>query len=190
MSYKETTTMSRVMKQAAIATYSSHNEAEKAVRQLKHSGVSMRHISMLGRHWQARADVEGFYSPGDADNAGEQESPWRGEIFGAFVGMGVFILPIAGTLIVLGPLGGLIAGAVGQHSLGALVGGLVAWGASLDQAVQYQERVAAGEFLVVVYGTPEETTRTHELLHTTSHTGVTAHQAHAAQERAAWGAPN
>lgn len=89
--------------------------------------------------------------------------------------MGLFILPIAGALIVLGPLGGLIAGAISGAGVGALVSGLMTLGIPQDQALKYQERLEAGEFLVVVHGTPEEATRAHEVLQTTSNTSLATH---------------
>jgi hypothetical protein len=56
------------------------------------------------------------------------------------MGFGLFVLPIAGTLIVLGALAGLIAGAISEAGIGALVNGLMALGIPKDRALKYQAR--------------------------------------------------
>jgi hypothetical protein len=71
-------------------------------------------------------------------------------MFGLLMGFGLFVLPVAGTLIVLGPLSGLIAGAISGAGVGALVNGLMAMGIPKDQALKYEARLQAGEFLVIV----------------------------------------
>ncbi len=167
--------MSEMINQAVVATYGTHNDAEEAVRVLQSNGVPMSHISIIGRDWQLREDVQGFYHPGDAVAEGAKQGAWFGGIFGMFMGMGMFILPIAGAVIVLGPLGGLIAGAITGAGLGALVSGLMTLGIPKEQALKYQERLEAGEFLVVVHGTAEESACAHDVLQTTSNTGVVAH---------------
>jgi len=169
--------MSEITNQAVVATYGSHYGAEEAVRLLQNKGLPMNKISIIGRDWQLREDVQGFYQPIDAIKEGAQQGAWFGGIFGMLMGIGMFILPIAGAVIVLGPLGGLIAGAIGGAGLGALVSGLMTLGIPKDQAVKYQERLQAGEFLVVVHGTPEETARAHDVLQETLHTSVSAHAA-------------
>ena len=66
------------------------------------------------------------------------------------MGFDLFVLPIAGTLIVLGALAGLIAGAISEAGIGALVNGLMALAIPKDRALKYQARLQAGEFLVFV----------------------------------------
>lgn len=177
--------MSENLKQTVVASYGSHNGAEEAVRQLQRSDVPMDHISIIGRDWQVREDVQGFYHPGDAIQAGAKQGAWFGGFFGLFLGMGMFVIPVAGALIVLGPLAGLIAGAISGAGLGALVSGLMTLGIPKDQALKYQERLEAGEFLVVVNGSAEESARAQAILQITSNTGVSAHDVQAAQEKAA-----
>ena len=167
--------MSDLVMQSVVASYKSHSDAEAAVRQLQGSGVPMKEISIIGRDWQLREDVQGFYQPGDAIKAGATEGAWFGGIFGLFMGMGMFFLPIAGAVFVLGPLGGLIAGAIGGAGLGALVSGLMTLGVPKEQALKYQERLQAGEFLVVVQGDSAEVTHAETVLQGTSNTGLALH---------------
>lgn len=178
--------MSESMKQSVVASYGTHDDAEEAVRRLQRAGVAMDHISIIGRDWQMREDVQGFYQPNDAITEGAKQGAWVGGIFGLFMGMGMFIFPIAGTLIVLGPLSGLIAGAIGGAGIGALVSGLMALGIPKDQALKYQERLQAGEFLVAVHdATLEETGLAHQVLQSTSTTSVASHDVQATPDSVA-----
>ena len=178
--------MFETMKQTVVASYGTHDDAEEAVRQLQRGGLAMDHISIIGRDWQMREDVQGFYRPDDAMKEGAKQGAWFGGFFGLFMGMGMFVFPIAGTLIVLGPLAGLIAGAIGGAGIGALTSGMITLGIPKDQALKYQERLQAGEFLVVVHdATLAETTLAHQVLQATLNTSVASHGAQAAPELAA-----
>lgn len=160
---------------AVVASYNSHSVAEHAVRQLQQSGFPMHQLSIVGRDWHGRENVEGFYIPADAVKEGARHAAWVGGFFGLFMGMGMFVLPIGGTLMVLGPLAGAIAGAIGGAGIGALVSSLMTLGVPKDQALRYQERIEAGEFLVVVQGAPEIAARAHEVLQETSTTSLAKH---------------
>ena len=161
--------------QAAVAVYKKFYDAEDAVRQLQKGGIPMEKVSIIGKDWQVRQDVQGFYTPSDAAKAGAVEGAWWGGLFGMLMGAGLFLMPVTGPLLVLGPLAGLVAGAVGGAGLGALVSGLVAMGIPKDQAIKYQARLEAGEFLVVVNGTPQEVEKARQILEDTERTEVATH---------------
>ena len=162
--------------QAVVATYRSHTDAEAAVRLLSSGGLPMTHISIIGRHFETHEDVQGFYRPEDAALAGAGTGAWFGGFFGLMAGaMGFFVFPVVGALMVIGPVAGLIAGAIGGAGVGALINGLVASGVPRDQALKYQERLQAGEFLVVVHGGAGETMRAHEILEGTAPSHLQSH---------------
>jgi hypothetical protein len=138
----------------------------------------MTHISIIGRNFETHEDIQGFYQPGDAVVDGAKQGAWFGGIFGLMMGaMGFFIFPVVGGVMAIGPLAGFIAGAIGGAGVGALVNGLVATGVPRDQALKYQERLKAGEFLVVVHGNAADIAQAHELLHDTAHTHLQMHLA-------------
>jgi hypothetical protein len=162
--------------QAVVATYLTHDAAEAAVRRLSESGVPINMVSIIGRHYQTREDIQGFYRPADAALAGAGQGAWFGGFFGLMAGaLGFFVFPVVGALMVLGPLSGMIAGAIGGAGVGALINGLVAAGVPRDQALKYQERLQAGEFLVIVHGSADETLRAHEILDGTAQTHLQTH---------------
>ena len=151
--------------QSVVASYRSHTDAEAAVRRLAAGGLPVGTISIIGRNFETQEDIQGFYRPADAALDGAGQGAWFGGLFGLMLGaMGFFVMPIVGAVMVLGPLSGMIAGAIGGAGVGALINGLVASGIPRDQALKYQERLQAGEFLVVVHGSADMTTRAHEIL--------------------------
>jgi uncharacterized membrane protein len=78
------------------------------------------------------------------------------------------VVPVAGTILVLGPLAGMITGAITGAGIGALASRLMALGIPKDQALKYQSRLEAGEFLVVVHGTPDQVAQTRQILQETT----------------------
>ena len=166
--------------QSVVATFKRFEDAEEAVRQLQRAGIPMEKVSIIGRDWQVRQDVQGFYTPTDAAKEGAAEGAWIGGLFGMLMGAAFFLVPMAGPLVVLGPLGGLIAGAAGGAGIGALVSGLVAMGIPKEEAIKYQARLEAGEFLVTMHGTADEASRAREILQGTPSEEVRTHEAIAA----------
>ena len=164
------------MNESVIAVYSNHAEAEDAVHKLKRGGIPMEKISIIGRNFQVREDIQGYYRPSDAAKEGAAFGAWFGGLFGLLYGFGLFILPVAGPLIVLGPLAGLIAGAATGAGIGALVSGLMAMGISKEDALKYKSRIEAGEFLLAVLGTSEEIEKARGILEATSHVGLETHR--------------
>jgi hypothetical protein len=164
--------------QAVVATYLTHDAAEAAVRRLSEGGVPINMVSIIGRHYQTREDIQGFYRPADAALVGAGQGAWFGGFFGLMAGaLGFFVFPMVGALMVLGPLSGMIAGAIGGAGVGALINGLVASGVPRDQAIKYQDRLQAGEFLIIVHGDADETVRAHNILEGTAQTHLQTHGA-------------
>jgi hypothetical protein len=164
------------MGESVIAVYQSHADAEQAVHKLNRGGIPMGKISIIGRNFQVREDIQGYYRPTDAVKEGAGFGAWFGGLFGLLAGFGLFILPVVGPLIVLGPLAGLIAGAATGAGIGALVSGLMAMGVSKEEALKYKSRVEAGEFLVTVIGSSEEIERARNILEGTGHVGLETHR--------------
>ena len=140
-----------------VAVYHGHSEAEAAVRSLATAGIPVTQISIIGRDFELREDVQGFYRPADAAADGATSGAWFGGLFGLMLGaFGFFVFPLVGPIFVFGPLAGLIAGAIGGAGIGALINALVAAGIPHDQALKYQNHLQAGKFIVVVHGSPDQ----------------------------------
>jgi hypothetical protein len=162
--------------QTVIASYRNHMAAEAAVRRLSRGGLPINQISIIGRNFETHEDIQGFYRPADAAIEGAGQGAWFGGIFGLMLGaFGFFILPVIGGLMIIGPLAGLVAGAIGGAGVGALINALMTMGVSRDQALKYQERLQAGEFLVVLHGSADETAHAREILDDTMQTHIQTH---------------
>ena len=81
-------------------------------------------ISIIGRNLETREDIQGFCRPAGAALDGAGQGAWFSGLFG------------------------LMLGAIGGAGVGAPVNGLVASGIPREQALVYQDRLQAGEFLV------------------------------------------
>ena len=167
----------RPVAESIVAVYKKHEDAEEAVRKLERAGIPIKNVSIIGRNFQLREDVQGYYRPSDAAREGAGFGAWFGGLFGLLMGFGFFVIPLAGSLVVLGPLAGMIAGAISGAGIGALVNALIALGMSREQALKYQARLQAGEFLLTVTGTPEEIERARSVIENTDHVNVQTYSA-------------
>ena len=50
-------------KSAIVALYNTHDEAEKAVRELQRSGFDMKKLSIVGKDYQTEEEVVGYSPP-------------------------------------------------------------------------------------------------------------------------------
>jgi hypothetical protein len=157
---------------AVVARYHSHADAEAAVRLLHRRGIDPRKVSIVGRNFEVREDVLGFYRPSDRVREGAVGGSWVGGFFGLFAGLAFFVFPGVGPLLILGPLAGAVVGALGGAGLGGLVAGLMSLGMDEENALRYQSHVQAGEFLVVVHGGEWDALRAREILQGTESHGV------------------
>jgi hypothetical protein len=174
--HPQTTRLDRTV----VASYTNHANAEAAVRRLASDGLPIMQMSIIGRNFETHEDIQGFYRPADAAMDGAKEGAVFGGIFGGifslmFVAVGFFILPVVGSVLIIGPLAATIGGAIGGAGAGALLKGLVQIGIPREQALKYQERLKVGEFLVALHGSKEETNRAHYLLQGTALTHLQTH---------------
>jgi uncharacterized protein (UPF0297 family) len=66
-------------KSAVVAVYDSHEEAEKAVREILKSGFDMKSLSIVGKDYNTEENVVGYYTTGDRMKAwGKSGAFWGG----------------------------------------------------------------------------------------------------------------
>src|SRR6266567_5397221 len=70
---------------AVVAVFRHHSDAEEAVRALDKGGIPMNKISIIGRDFQLKEDVQGYYHPSDAAKEGADFGAWVGGLFGLLV---------------------------------------------------------------------------------------------------------
>ena len=155
-----------------MAIYKSHAEAEAAIKELQQSGFDMKKLSIVGRDYHTDEHVVGYY------NAGDRMKYWgkralSGVAFGDCCLVPAFFrVPGVGQILVAGPL---VAWIVGALEGAIIVGGLSAIGAGLyslgipkDSIVRYETALKSGKYILIAHGTPEETTRAHDIIQGTN----------------------
>lgn len=168
-----------IRNKAIIASYDTHEEAEKAVHEIQKAGFDMQRLSIVGKDYQMEEDVVGYYTTGDRMKAWGKSGAFWGGIWGFLFGSAFFFIPGFGPLLVAGPLVGWIVGALeGAAILGGLsvIGaGLVSIGIPKDSIIEYETQIKAGKFLVIAHGVPNELAKIEQTLRDTEHAGMKEH---------------
>ena len=164
---------------AAVAIYNTHTQAEAAIKELQKSGIDMKKLSILGKDYHAEENVLGYYNAGDRMKFWGKLGAFWGGLWGLLFGSALFFIPGIGHIVALGPVGGMIVGALENA---VIVGGLSALGAGLysvgipkDSVVKYETAVKADKFLVIVHGTEDEVTKAKEIINSTDPVESEAH---------------
>jgi uncharacterized membrane protein len=164
------------LKNAVVAVYNTHEEAEKAVRELQRSGFDMHKLSIVGKDYHTEEDVVGYYSTGDRMKSWGKTGAFWGGLWGMLFGSAFFLMPGFGPLLAAGPLVGWIVGALEGA---AVIGGLSALGAGLfsigipkDSVIQYETQIKAGKFIVIAHGSPNEVKDAKSTLAATTQKGI------------------
>lgn len=150
--------------QHAVGIFSNRRDAEHALNELRDAGFNMNQISIIvdnakGGDRIGGAEVSDRKSEQieGGTKAGATAGAATGGIIGLVGSLGVLAIPGVGPAAEVGLLlaSTLLGGAVGAAT-GALAGALIGWGVPEDRAKHYEQRVAGGDYLVVVEGTAEE----------------------------------
>ncbi len=165
---------------AVVAIYTSHAEAEAAVKELQRSDFDMKKLSIVGRDIHTEEHVVGYYNAGDRMKYWGREGAFWGGIWGWLFGSAFFFVPGVGPLLFAGPIVGWIVGALEGA---VVVGGVSALGACLysqgfakDSVVQYETALSTGKFVVIAHGTMEEARLAREIISRTSPEAFQEHQ--------------
>jgi hypothetical protein len=179
----------------AVGTFSSHQTAETALRELRDSGFSMDKVSVIGRDIDHHTTAAGADTMSGADvsdrlsaktqqvnretqadegvKTGALAGGALGGLTGLLVGLGAVAIPGVGPVMLGGALATALAttlsgGAIGAAA-GGLGGGLIGLGIPEERAKGYSDRVTQGDYLVMVEGSDAEIARAESIL---SHRGI------------------
>jgi hypothetical protein len=163
-----------------VAIYTSHTDAEAAVKELQQSGFDMKKLSIVGRDYNTDEHVVGYYNAGDRMKVWGKTGAFWGGIWGLVFGSAFFWIPGLGPLLVGGPL---ISWIVGALEGATVVGGLSALGAGLyglgipkDSILQYEMALKTDKFVLIAHGTAEDTILAKEILNRTKPDSMEHHQ--------------
>jgi uncharacterized membrane protein len=157
-------------KNAVIAVYPSHSQAEEALKELQRSGFDMKKLSIVGKDYHSDEQVVGYYNAGDRMKRWGKYGAFWGGFWGLLFGSAFFAIPGIGPVLVAGPLVawivGALEGAVVVGGLGAIGAGLYSIGIPKDSVVQYETAVKANKFLLLAHGTAEEVEKAKKIMGT------------------------
>jgi uncharacterized membrane protein len=164
---------------SVVAVFTSHDQAEQAIRELQQDGFDMKKLSIVGKDYHTEEHVVGYYTTGDRMLYWGKMGAFWGGFWALLLGSAFFWVPGMGQVLVAGPLVMWIVGALEEA---AVVGGLSALGAALfsigipkDSVVKYESEVKNGKLLLVAHGTTDEVERAKGILHQTQATTTDVH---------------
>jgi hypothetical protein len=159
-----------------IGVFSSYDSAESALIQLKSAGLGMERVSLIGRDVERQVEVTGAKTSEALTDIGDEAARNRtageaakngaiagtafGGVAGLLVGLGALALPGVGPVMLAGAAATTLAATASGSAIGAtagsLAGGLVGLNVPDEQASMYSDRVAQGNYLVMIEGSAND----------------------------------
>jgi hypothetical protein len=155
-------------KNAMVAVYKTHIEAEAGIKELQKAGFPMKKLSIVSKDYHSDEHVVGYYNTGDRMRHWGKFGAFWGGIWGLLFGSAFFMIPGFGPILVAGPLVaflvGALEGAVVVGGLSALGAGLYSIGIPKDSVVRYETAIKAGKYIIVAHGTADEVANAKEII--------------------------
>ena len=179
--------MTLINNKRAVGVFSSRQEIENALSELRDNRFDMNYVSVIAKDME---DLNQHYKIGETrvenpDSTTQETSHDTnraevgaktgigaggavGGLTGLLVGLGTLAIPGVGPIMLAGAVATAIAttlagGAIGA-AVGGLIGGLVGLGIPEHRAQVYHDYVVAGDYLVIVDGTEAEVLRAENIL--------------------------
>lgn len=161
----------------ALGVFSSRDETEGALRALRDAGFPMGKVSVIARDPDRDDAIAGVdvkervgNKADEGATAGALTGGALGGITGLLVGLGALAIPGIGPIMLAGAgattLATTLAGGAIGAAAGGLIGALIGLGIPEDRARVYGDRVARGDYLVMIDGTESELQRAETILNT------------------------
>ena len=153
---------------STVGLFSSHLDAESAIKELEKSGYDMKQLSIVGKDYQTEENVVGYYNTGDRMATWGKYGLFWGWIWGLLFGSAFLIIPGLGAVMVGGPLVSWIIGALETAfvtgGLTAIGGALASIGIPKDSVIRYETALKAHKFMLIVHGTALEVEKAKDIL--------------------------
>ncbi|MEC4984344.1 MAG: DUF1269 domain-containing protein [Oscillatoria sp. PMC 1068.18] len=157
----------------AVGVFKKRSDIEDVIRDIKGAGFDMERVSILARNLE---DVEGSKEitethgneAKEGAGIGATTGTVLGGIGGFLVGVGLLAIPGIGPILAAGAeisaLASTLAGAGIGAASGGIIGALVGLGIPEEKAKIYEDRVKAGDYLIMVSGTDNDINRVRDLM--------------------------
>jgi uncharacterized membrane protein len=163
--------------ESVVAVYESHEQAEKAVKELQEGGLDMKSLSIAAKDTHTDEQVVGYYNNGDRMKRWGKVGAFWGGFWGLLFGSAMFAIPGLGPILVAGPLVAWIVagleGAVVVGGVSAVGAGLASIGIPHDSIVEYEVALKSDKFLLLVHGAAETVDKAKHILAGTQHVSYT-----------------
>lgn len=158
----------------AVGVFKNQNDVEYMIRRLKDDNYDMNRVSLLARNVdnvegadQVRDETRGNEASEGA-GIGASTGTILGGVTGFLIGVGVLAIPGVGPILAagaeIGALGSTLAGAGIGAATGGIVGALIGLGIPEERAKVYENRIKAGDYLMMVSGNDDEVRRVESLM--------------------------
>jgi hypothetical protein len=159
----------------AVGVFSTRRETEQALGELRTAGFNMDRVSVIAKDADSKGEIAGIDVKEGTDNKADEGATKGaltggalGGLTGLLVGLGLLAIPGIGPIMLAGAEATAIATTLAGTALGATAGGLIGALAGLgipeEQAKAYGDRVARGDYLVLLNGTEEEVASAERIL--------------------------
>jgi len=165
---KKETLYPTIEKNTCVTVFETHEDAEKAVKELENAGYNMKKLSIVGTDYRKEDNVVGYYNMGDRVKFWGSRGAFWGALWGVLFGSAFFFVPGIGPLVLAGPIVSMLVGALE----GAItVGGLTALGAALysigipkNSVLDYETALKSHKFLLIAHGSLAEVQQARDTL--------------------------
>ncbi|MBW4481091.1 MAG: general stress protein [Tildeniella torsiva UHER 1998/13D] len=158
----------------AVGVFPDRPKTASALQALSDSGFAMDHVSVIAKDSDRQSAIAGIEVKDEVSNqantvgtVGAVTGGVLGGVTGLLVGLGTLVIPGVGPAVLAGEaavvISALIGGAAGAAA-GGLVGALIGLGIPEHRAKRYRDRVAQGEYLVMLKDTEPEIARAERTL--------------------------
>ncbi|MEG4859978.1 histidine kinase [Microcoleus sp. K1-B6] len=159
----------------AVGVFSTRRETEHALGELRTAGFDMNRVSVIAKDADSKGDIAGIDVHDSTDNKADEGATkgaltggTLGGLTGLLVGLGLVAIPGIGPIMLAGASATAIATTLAGTALGAaaggLIGALVGMGIPEEEAKVYNDRVARGDYLVLVDGSEAEVAQAESIL--------------------------
>ncbi len=142
--------MTNTQRATVVAVFEDHDEANRAVDELRRAGFRNDQIGVASR--DPKNGAAGL-NPAAGAAVGAATGAVAGAGIGGAVALGILagVIPGIGPAIAAGTLGVILANAAGGAAIAGIVGALIGLGVSEEDAKHYESEFKAGRTIVTVH---------------------------------------
>ena len=89
---------------SVVTVYSTHTEADQAVKELQHGGVDLHRLSIFCRSYHADEHAVSYYNTSDRTKYWGKLGAFWGGFWGLLFGSAFFVIPGFGPILAPGPV--------------------------------------------------------------------------------------